>query len=817
MGRNFDDEEINWAEYWSSMRDGLDTYEVGTEITVFGICRNPLYLNEDSGYGVFNFEDENEEHFCVQGTFGDAMVSGGTYKLKGKIVMYRGEKQLKVTEFKMETPSSKKGIISYLQTLNGLKTRAEDIYKIFGNDSINILLKDPMQIANTIKGIGKKSVESWQKQLELLQGTETLMVTLLSYGLTHKQAIKLIKEYDDSILEKIQNNPYFLIDEVKGFGFLSCDKIALEMGILPDNEFRIQQGIIHCLKKATESGDCFLLKHDLVFRVRTLLQFVINREEMKNILEQQLEFINKYHNRIPLNLEEIEECYESDVEEYCIFQIENTKIYQEIDKLEELHSIIIDDTRIYLRDYYFFETQVTKDIKRLAVYRPIYKRETIETLVDNLCKKKGVVLEKKQREAVIEFNLYQEGLFVLTGSAGTGKTFTLKLIVAIAELLKKKVGEKFSLLVTAPTGKAAKVASEALGISCMTLHRALNATGEHFLKNSGNPLEENFFICDETSMLDIELAYHYFSAIPTGKKVILVGDVKQLESIGPGNVLKDIISSKICKTIELDVSKRQGENSGIIYNANKIIAKEMIETTKKTKDFYIKKATSWFVADTVVEEVEKLMRKFDFNDIQVLIPQRTGSGGVNYVNYLLQQKLNPIEKKEEKVYKNTFQVSGSSYNTYIHRGDKVMHIKNNYNMMWYESFMGMYVPITNKIGITNGESGVVEEVTKTPNGTTRVIVKYDDGYVFYDEGVDELELCYATTIHKSQGSAWKAIILVISKLHTFLLTNNLFYTGVTRAREYCKVIGDDIGIEYALKTVKEIRRKTYLEERLRAL
>lgn len=817
MAKNFDEEEINWVEYWSSMRDGLDKYEVGTEIIKMGICRNALFINEESGYGVFNFEDEDEEHFCIQGNFGDAMVSGGTYLLRGNVVSYRGEKQLKVTKFKMETPSSKKGIISYLQTLNGLKTRAEDIYSKFGKNSIEILLNDPMQIANEIKGIGKKSVESWQKQLELLKGTETLMVTLLSYGLTQKQAVKLIKEYNDTILEKIQNNPYFLIEEVKGFGFLSCDKIALEMGILPDNDFRIQQGIIHCLKKANESGDCFLYKHDLLFRVKNLLQFVINKEEMEKILEQQLEFITKFHNRFPLNLEEIEEYYEKDVEEYCIFQIENTKIYQGIDKLAELNNIVIDDTKVYLKDYYFFETQVAKDIKRLAKYRQIYKREKIETLVDNLCKKRGIVLEKKQREAVIEFNLYQEGLFILTGSAGTGKTFTLKLIVEIAELLKKKVGEKFSLLVTAPTGKAAKVASEALGIPCMTLHRALNATGEHFLKNAGNPLEESFFICDETSMLDIELAYHYFSAIPTGKKVILVGDVKQLESIGPGNVLKDLISSKTCKTIELNVSKRQGENSGIIYNANKIIAKEMIETTKKTKDFYIKKATSWFVADTVVEEFEKLMKNFEFNEIQVLIPQRTGSAGVNYVNYLLQQKLNPIATKEEKVYKNTFNVNGSSYNTYIHQGDKVMHIKNNYNMMWYESFMGMYIPITNKVGITNGESGIVEEVTKTPNGATRVIVKYDDGYVFYDEGVDELELCYATTIHKSQGSAWKAIILVISKLHTYLLTNNLFYTGVTRAREYCKVIGDDNGIKYALQTVKEIRRKTYLEERLRAL
>ena len=808
--------------------DGLKDYKVGEKVHFEGICRSEIYFNEETGYGVYTFRIENYVHITISGTFVFPLISGAYYNIDGTIGIYKGSRTVKVQKFEQTVPSNREGIVAYLQTLYGLQTKAELIYDEFKDKAIETLKDNPDEVARRVKGIGKKSAQKWSEDLKLMEKDQVTMVTLLDYGLTQKQALRLIKIYEDKILDLIQNNPYFLIDEVKGYGFLTCDKIALEMGILPDNKFRIQSGILYCLENATMQGDCFLDMKSLIIDVKNLLSFKLNLEQMKNIVEQQVTVFDFHKNKFTINLDNIEMTLENGDKEYTFFQLKDVLIFEAIHSLkDESEKIVVDDNRVYLKDYYFFEVNVAKDIKRLAIYRPKYKREDIEALVDALCKSKGYVLEERQREAVIEFNLYKEGFFVLTGSAGTGKTFTLKLIMEVAKLLKAKENETainpdpFLLLATAPTGKAAKVATEALNYKCKTVHRALEASEYGFAKSRLNPLYQNFYICDETSMMDIELASHYLEAIPDNKKVIFVGDVKQLESVGAGNVLKDIIASGKIKTIELNVSKRQDDKSGIIYNANRIIAKEMIESTPKTGDFFVMETDSYSkVQSTGLACMQRLLDKgYEFNEIQVLIPQRTGSVGVNMLNLLIQKKFNPIAENEPKVFKSKVDINGYTYSMNIHKGDKVMHIRNNYGLVWRtkDEDLDFYTIDVNKMGISNGECGVVEEITKTESGLPRVIVKYDDGYIFYDEGVDELELCYATTIHKSQGSAWKAIILIISSAHSFILTNNLLYTGVTRARKFACVIGDKPGIERALTTVKEIHRKTYLKERLQKL
>lgn len=810
---------------YSYLVSDLDDYSVGMSYNTSGICRSNIYFNEDTGYGVYNFEANDGKHFTISGKFINELTPGVSYSLEGKISLYEGEKQLKVNKFKPIAPSNKKGIIAYLQTLYGLKNRAEDIYDEFKEDSINMLINDPLTVAKSIKGIGKKMVERWQEELLILEDNQATMVTLLGYGLSQNQASKLIKLYKNKTLELIQANPYFLIEEVKGYGFLTCDKIALEMGVLPNNQYRIQSGILYLLNKALEQGDCYITIQDLIIKTISLLEFSLNPSEMQQVANQQLSYIVKYHNKFPINLEGLEMAIEEEEEKFVYFKLSPDSILTQVQELHEMEKVILDNTRVYLKDYFFFELNTAKHIQRLAKYKAIYKRKDIEKLIDDLCITKGYKLEERQREACIEFNLYEAGFYVLTGSAGTGKTFTLKLIMEVAELLKKqqekskKNKEGFKLLATAPTGKAAKVASDALGKPCLTVHRALGSDGFTFNRDTKNPFDENFFICDETSMLDIELAYHYLSAIPDNKKVIFVGDIKQLESVGPGNVLKDIISSNKIKTIELNVSKRQNDKSGIIYNANKIIAKEMLESTPKTGDFFLMYGkTPSELQNIILSATQRLLDKhYDFSEIQLLIPQRTGKIGVNIINMMMQTRFNPIKENEYKLFKASFEIENTLYQLYIHKNDKVMHIKNNYQLKWFDKVGNCYFPLSDKVGITNGEVGVVEEIEKAPNGTFQVIVKYDEGYVKYTEGIDELELCYATTIHKSQGSAWKAIILVITNSHAYILTNNLLYTGVTRAREFAFIVGDEEGVQRALTTVKETNRKTYLKERLELL
>lgn len=819
-------------KYMPSM--ALINYEVGERLTLTGICNTNTYYNNENGYGVYNFETEDLGVFKIKGSFIPELIEGQTYQLVGEIVSYKGERQLKIAQYIPVKPVNKKGVISYLKTLYGLKTKAELIYNTFGDNCIDILLKDPMLVASEIKGIGKKSVVKWQEQLKSLEDNQQFYITLLGYGISQKNATKLLDKHGEKILRTIEENPYLLMSEVKGYGFLKCDKIALNMGLAPDNPHRIKASIKYILEDASTKGHCYLPVNELILNIISLLELKLSYNDMIEIFKD-----NKDEESVSvvigersyeINIEKLKKCindYESaktseekNNAKYVYHEIEPGDVGKQINDSICNREIIVEDDKIYLKQLYFAERDFANNIKRLAIYNSKYKRSLVEGILDSICKKENYELEEMQRKACVEFNLSDSGVYILNGSAGTGKTFTLNLILAVSKQLNKT--NKLPILAVAPTGKASKVASKSIGMECLTIHRALGFNPvDGFVKNECEPFEQSTIVCDEGSMIDIELGSNFVKAIQTGSKVIIMGDTKQLPSVGAGNVLKDLIECGLVKVITLNVVKRQGLLSGIVENANRIINSKMIYTSK-TNDFYVlERLKISEVQSCVKTSINRILTFPDYTieEIQVLLPQRTGSLGVNMFNYLLQAEFNPY-KGGERVLKGKFEAKLneaspiSEFSLYIQKGDKVMHIKNNYSMKLYEKDLTGAFKEMRKTGITNGESGIVENVIKTGKTSYRIIVKYDDYYVFYEDGVDELELSFATTIHKSQGSAWKAVVLPIVPQHTNMLSNNLVYTGVTRARDFCVVVGSTETMKRAINTHEVVKRYTNLQTKI---
>ncbi|WP_368263207.1 helix-hairpin-helix domain-containing protein [Clostridium disporicum] len=819
-------------KYMPSM--ALINYEVGERLTLTGICNTNTYYNNENGYGVYNFETEDLGVFKIKGSFIPELIEGQTYQLVGEIVSYKGERQLKIAQYIPVKPVNKKGVISYLKTLYGLKTKAELIYNTFGDNCIDILLKDPMLVASEIKGIGKKSVVKWQEQLKSLEDNQQFYITLLGYGISQKNATKLLDKHGEKILRTIEENPYLLMSEVKGYGFLKCDKIALNMGLAPDNPHRIKSSIKYILEDASTKGHCYLPVNELILNIISLLELKLSYNDMIEIFKD-----NKDEESVSvvigersyeINIENLKKCindYESaktseekNNAKYVYHEIEPGDVGKQINDSICNREIIVEDDKIYLKQLYFAERDFANNIKRLAIYNSKYKRSLVEGILDSICKKENYELEEMQRKACVEFNLSDSGVYILNGSAGTGKTFTLNLILAVSKQLNKT--NKLPILAVAPTGKASKVASKSIGMECLTIHRALGFNPvDGFVKNECEPFEQSTIVCDEGSMIDIELGSNFVKAIQTGSKVIIMGDTKQLPSVGAGNVLKDLIECGLVKVITLNVVKRQGLLSGIVENANRIINSKMIYTSK-TNDFYVlERLKISEVQSCVKTSINRILTFPDYTieEIQVLLPQRTGSLGVNMFNYLLQAEFNPY-KGGERVLKGKFEAKLneaspiSEFSLYIQKGDKVMHIKNNYSMKLYEKDLTGAFKEMRKTGITNGESGIVENVIKTGKTSYRIIVKYDDYYVFYEDGVDELELSFATTIHKSQGSAWKAVVLPIVPQHTNMLSNNLVYTGVTRARDFCVVVGSTETMKRAINTHEVVKRYTNLQTKI---
>lgn len=813
----------------------------GTETKVTVVPLFQIAYIEDSGFGAYSCEDEVENQFTIKGTFMQPLVIGQTYLAEGKVSSYDSkygpEKQLTVEKIRNTKPMNEKGIISYLQTLKGLKTRAYDIYEIYGDKSIDILMENPMDVANTVPGVGRKSVMSWQEQLEKMKDSQETMMALLNFGLTIKESKKLYEKYGDSVIQKIEGNPYILSKEVKGFGFLTCDRIARNIGYSPKSLDRIEEGVIHILEESTNEGHIYLPSNELVKKATDLLAIRLTIQEMNQFLkEYKTDF--KYEigdNLYDVSYEDMAKClnqynnaskWNQDKLRYIVVEISDDEVIQGINILKLQNRIIVQKEKIYIEELYQAEQEVAKHVRRIM--QTEHKIDwDVKSELDKYCINNNIELEDRQKESVINFSSSTGGFFILNGHAGCGKTFTLKVILEMLGVLYTKLNKTARIALLAPTGKASKVATKATNIECLTVHRRLGYNPQQgFEHDESNPLEEDIVIIDESSMLDTLLSKNLFSAVKNGSKVILLGDTKQLPSVGAGNILSDLIESKKIDIVTLNVVKRQGEQSGIIKNANAIIEGKMIESREDTKDAYIiKRETSEGVHEAIIQSIKRIqeIKGYSLSEIQLLCPQRAGAIGVEYMNYLLQQTFNP-DKGGNKILNKNLLVKLDPQKTEVKNlklnfteGDKVIHIKNNYDMPWYKKTSLGYEDMGEDFsGITNGECGVIEEIRKVRDndGTmnNEVIVKYDDMYIVYDDGVKEIDHAFALTIHKSQGSQWPAVIIPMMMQNYIMLDNNLFYTAYTRASEFSTIIGQEKAMNHAVKTYRSRERYTTLKE-----
>lgn len=796
-----------------TIETGLIEYKDGEKLVKKGICKSSAYISDKDEFAIFHFEDDEGNCFKVKGNIKEMKV-GNSYTIEGYVRSFNGEKQLSLISYLECKPCTKKAIISYLQTLPGLNAKADLIFDKFGMDSIDILEKHPEQLSQ-IKGIGQKSIDKWTKEVQKNIGKKYAILELLEYGLTQKQCMKLLKEDNDtSIITRIRNNPYCLIYEVKGFGFLTCDKIAMNMNYSLDSPDRILQGIVYILEQASNEGHVYLPLDDTIKRSKEILKLKLSFDDLNMLASEKKETIIKFGKQYNIDLNYVNFClYNND--EYVLEEISE----EDIKSLAKANNpfVICEDDRIYIRRLYNAEcTFATKVVDMCKKKIEVFTRDEVEAILDVICQKDNIELEEKQREAVITFNMYDTGFFILNGSAGTGKTFVAKLILKVNEALNYvyKRKNKITLLPMAPTGKAARVMEKSLNKECITIHRGLQYTENGFLKNHNSPFEENTIFVDETSMLDIELANKLLDAVDINTKLLFIGDTKQLPSVGPGKVLKDLIDSKIPIVVTLNVVKRQGEYSGIIRNATRIILGQDIISEIETDDFYIiNEMDNIKIQDLICKQVYAFQKKgYDISDIQVLSPQKPGALGVNMLNYLIQKTINPINVNDYYVKKGEFDYNGTSIAINLHYGDKVINTKNDYSLIWYNKQYGQYIP-TKKMGVTNGECGIVDNIRRNENGKMEVVVKYDDYYILYED-LSNLDLAYALTIHKSQGSQWPIVIMPIVNAHSYILSNNLLYTGVTRASEKCYIYGQNNAISRTIRNFKEEVRNTTLKERL---
>lgn len=841
--------------------EALFDVPIGTEIEKDITVEYEMMYNESNGYGAYSVTDNLDESyvFNISGIFAKQLVVGQTYLIKGAVSEYKGRKQLKVIKATGSRPQTKKGIITYLRTLDKVgEKRASLIYNTFGVESIDILMKQPERVCKEISRVGEDLARQWQSQLKGMIESDQLITRLYDFGLSVKEAKKVYETLGDEAIDKISENPYMLSKLVKGFGFEKCDRIARTIGMSPKSPFRISEGIIHTLKQSSVEGNCYLKEDELIDECKKVLDVRLTYQEMGRLAKE-----NAGKSTFSYSIGSIDYCIKYDdlmrhlysfkqeqndknkyKHRYPLEQITEELISEGVDSLRAQGRIIVDvakinnkglisvESRAYLKELYKAEIEVAMKILELSNSEDVFNKEEVEQVLDEILERDNVVLEEKQRQACIEFNTSLGGFCLLIGSAGTGKTFTLKYILETARMLRqKRLIKKPDMKIYAPTGKASKVASKATGMNCSTIHKGLgyNPATSGFEHCENNPFEADTIICDESSMLDIKLANSFFKAIKVGSKVILMGDIKQLASVGPGNVLKDIMYSNSVKVVELEVVKRQGLDSGIIENANNIIDKKPIVTCEHTKDaYFLPRETNSGCQRALIQSIHNILnnKNIEFSEIQVLSPQRTGALGVYILNYLIQQEFNPgnnevtvlarrftgrLNEKEEE----------STFNLYFKKGDKVINIKNDYDLEQYKKDGYGNLVKEKNTGITNGECGIVESierVSKIVEGkkstVTKMVVKYEDFYAIYEDDFGNLEHAYCLTIHKSQGSAWRAVVLPFSTSHFKMLDNNLIYTAWTRAREFAVAIGQNKAVVTGVKKSNASKRNTTLCDRL---
>lgn len=727
-----------------------------------GIVDSIVFKNEDNGYVVFKLIT-NKKTVTVVGII-PYIQEGQNLSIKGQWVLHQQfGRQFKSEECEEILPTTTEEIEKYLSSgvIQGIgPVTAKKIIQRFGDRSLEILDND-IERLREIEGIGEKKLHVIMESYLAQRDLKSIMIFFQGHGVTTNQCIKVYKRFGSASINIVKDNPYILCDEISGIGFKSSDRIAYSLGIDKESPFRIQSGIRYVINDFCANGNTFMPKELLIKKAIEVL--VVSDE----VIEKNI--------------------YDSTVDGKI--KIEN------VDGVEAVFNL----------PYYYCEIGITKRILTLAISKFNDINIDWEFEIKRFEEKNQINFADSQKEAIV--GAFENGIEIITGGPGTGKTTIIKCIIDIFEKCGMKV------VLGAPTGRAAKRMSESTGREAKTIHRMLEMGVEDdkdsvFSKNESSPLEADVVIIDEASMIDVMLMNTLLKAIKVGTRLIIVGDVDQLPSVGPGNVLSDLISSGFTKVVRLNEIFRQGKESMIVVNAHRINHGEMPFLNEKGKDFYfLKEENLDFIVNTIIDLINKRLPKFNsswnnLKNIQILAPMKKGTLGVTNLNQKLQEILNPkSDNKKEKQLKDTiFRV-----------GDKVMQTKNNYSLKWIR----INGDGENEgVGVFNGDMGFIRDIDE--ENRTLTVIFDDEKEVTYDFlYVDELDLAYAITIHKSQGSEFPVVIMPSYMGSPFLMNRNLLYTGITRAKEMVVVVGVPKALKYMVDNIRSNERHSSLKWRIK--
>ncbi len=736
-------------------------------LTIEGIVEKVTFYNAENGYAVFTVTEiknrDDEEITCVG--YAPSISQGESVKVTGTIVTHHfyGE-QINIEICEKTEPRSERAIELYLASgvIKGIGPKiAKKIVNKFGRDTLYIMDTEPERLAE-IKGISTEKAMSIGEMYREKTEERHALLFLGEYGITPSYAIRIYKRYKDKTIDIVRKNPYALAEDIFGIGFKIADKIAENVGIAKDSPFRIRAGVKYILNGGANNGHVYMPVETVINRTAELLQ--INGEIIST--------------------------------ELTSMHIEN-QVW--IERKE-------DKTNVYLNFFYYAEGYVSRKLYELndLEFKGIYNYEQEIDALENIEK---IHFAPQQRDAIQ--SAMENGVLVITGGPGTGKTTIINAIIKLCE------AEGLEIELAAPTGRAAKRMEETTGHKAQTIHRLLginflneNSRTQTFEKDEDNPIETDVVIIDESSMVDILLMHSLLKAISIGTRLIIVGDSNQLPSVGPGNVLRDIINSEVIKVCRLTEIFRQAQESAIITNAHKINKGEYPNLKEKDKDFFFMRRNgvqelSSLIVSLVSSRLPKYLNCDPIRDIQVLTPMRKSPLGVTALNTLLQEALNPPSpNKKEKEFR------GIKFR----EGDKVMQIKNNYNVEWKIVEKGRITE--DGVGVFNGDEGIITYID--PVNEYVEILFEDNKAVHYDfTQMDEVDLSYAVTIHKSQGSEYKAVIMPLLNGPDMLMSRNLLYTGLTRAKELAVIAGAENTVYRMVDNNREISRYTSLCAKLR--
>lgn len=796
-----------------------------------------LFRNEETGYSVYEVEGSDHRWFKINGYFPTELRADSYYTVDGVVKDGKYGRILQVLEYRSALPRDEDGIITVLRTLPRLDTRAPAIYKVLGPDSLDLILENPQEVAARVKWVGLDNVFLWQAALKSLKESDVILRTLQAYQVPASEAKHLLEKYPD-IIERLNRSPYFLTEEIRGFGFPKCDRIALENGYPFDGQDRLEQAMLYVLRQnGARRGDCYMDFSPFAAAVKEVVDIFINYKTAQEIMRRggPCEFaIGK--STIPVNRDKLER-YIKEFRAHpgkgrfafpCV-SISKELLQAALGALRGANKIIIEDDRVYLGSMYEAEVTVSRCLKAMTQSEYGIFPDAEEVL-DAVCAKESISLETRQREAVLRFCAHRGGVFVLNGRAGCGKTFTLNIIIKVLEQLYKRHNLFFSAKTMAPTGKAAQVAHKSTGLPAFTVHKALRLVADKDLDTEVS-IGGEVVVIDEFSMMGISLSSILLKSIASGVKTIIMGDFEQLPSIDPGNVLRDIITSGVVPVVTLDVVKRQAEGSGILYNANRILNGEPIRS-KIVNEGRIRDNAFIFRADdavtgrkAMVEMYKKMWESgYLIDDIQVLCPQKRTEVGIDAMNYFLQAEMNPPKGGREAFckYLDIHDDDGSvkTAKLMFREGDKVIHTSNNYDMRFFNYQRGMgFVEDLERVGIVNGETGRIAKIMEVKDGKTshkRIYVQYGKNqYAMYEDVWDDLSMAYAMTIHRAQGSQWPIVIAPVMFCNRSMLTRSILYTLYTRAQEASMIYGTAESIRFAIDNNPSVHRNTWLKERLR--